>query len=1189
MIADSFAHLHAHSTYSMLDGKSDIDEMFAAAAEMGQPALAVTDHGNMFGAYEAYKAGRRHGINPIIGIEAYTAPGTTSRTERRRIQWGDGGGDDVSGGGAYHHQTLWAETSEGMRNLFRISSQSWMDGYYYKPRIDRELLNEHHEGIIATTGCPSGEVQTWLRLGHYDQALAAAAELADIFGPNNLYIELMDHGLTIEQRVRDGLLRIGKTLNLPFVATNDSHYVKQGDAAAHDAMLCVQSRSQIADTERFRFNGDGYYLKSSTEMRHLWRDLPEACDNTLLIAERCNVEFVEGADLMPRFPTPVGETEATWLVKEVERGLAARFAPNPVPGTHRDRAAYEVGVIRQMGFPGYFLVTADFVNWAKRQGIRVGPGRGSAAGSIVAYALGITELDPIEHGLLFERFLNPERVSPPDIDIDFDDTRRGEVIAYVTEKYGADKVSQIVTFGQIKAKAAIKDAARVLGLPFSAGERITKLVPPPVVGKDMPLAAVFQPDHPRYREGKELRDDTATNPETKQVIDIALGLEGVKRSHGVHAAGIILGAEPLVDHIPIMRREADGAIITQFDQKTCETLGLLKMDFLGLRNLAIIEEALNLIEQRTGGRPNLETLPFDDPATYRLLSQGDTLGVFQLDGEQMRALLRAMQPDTFGDISAVLALYRPGPMGANAHLEYADRKNGRKPATPIHPELAEALGGILAETYGLIVYQEQVMTIAQQLAGYSLGEADLLRRAMGKKDTKVLEGEFGRFSEGMTGRGYSPQAVRALWDVLLPFSDYAFNKAHSAAYGVVSYYTAYLKANYRAEYMAALLTSVESDKDKTALYLDECRRAGIRVLPPDVNESGVNYTPVDGETVRVGLGAIRNVGAGLAATIVERRPEGGWRTLTRFVESLSDAGLNKRALESAIKAGAFDTVHPNRAALHHIHTDVADQVAQARKNIARNQGDLFAAAGAEPVGEIAPPDMPDWPRLARLSAEREMLGQYVSDHPLRGRQHLLSGHATGSIANLFPPGGPPSRGERQVTAAGVITSVTLKRTRKGDTYAVCTLEDTTGQAEITAFPSQYGRDPELWAPDEVVAVKCRPDVRDNGGYTLIAAAARRLNLPQGDEPETGDGGGEPVLHLWLWEAECTPQVVSQVKTVLLNHPGRTPVQMTVRDGASSTRLALPGTLSVSLDGAVVSDLCGLLGDGRATAGTTTPP
>ena len=757
--------------------------------------------------------------------------------------------------------TLLARNNNGMHNLFRMSSLASLEGYYFKPRMDRELLQTYGQGLIATTGCASGEIQTRIRLGQYKQAVEAAAEFRDIFGAENFYCEIMDHGIDVERRAMKDLLRLAKDLGLPLVATNDLHYTRAEDAKAHAALLCVQSGSTLMDPGRFKFDADEFYLKTPAQMRHLWRELPEACDNTLLIAERCEVSFTEGEGrYMPRFPCPEGEDETSWFVKEIETGLHSRF-PDGIPDYARKQAQYEIEVIVGKGYPGYFLVVADFINWAKRNGIRVGPGRGSGAGSMAAYAMGITDLDPVPHGLIFERFLNPERPSMPDFDVDFDERRRGEVIRYVTEKYGEERVAQIVTYGTIKAKQAVKDASRVMGFPFSMGEKLTKAMPPAIMGKDIPLAGIFDKSHKRYAEAVEFRQVHDEDPQAQEVVKTALGLEGLKRQWGVHAAGVIMSSEPLMDLIPIMRREQDGQIITQFDYPSCETLGLVKMDFLGLRNLTILDDALANVKANRGIDIDLDALSKDptDQAAYELLAKGDTLGVFQLDGGGMRTLLRQMQPDCFEDISAALALYRPGPMGANSHTNYAYRKTGKQEITPIHPELAEALDPILGTTQGLIVYQEQVQQIAQKVAGYTLGKADLLRRAMGKKKKEVLDAEFVPFSEGMRANGYSDAAIKTLWDILVPFSDYAFNKAHTAAYGLVSYWTAYLKANFPAEYMAGLLTSVRDDKDKSALYLNECRRMGIKVLPPDVNESSANFNAV-GTDIRFGLAAIRNVG-----------------------------------------------------------------------------------------------------------------------------------------------------------------------------------------------------------------------------------------------------------------------------------------------------------------------------------------
>ena len=1171
MSGQQFVHLHNHTEYSMLDGAARVGELLDEAQSQQMPALAITDHGNMFGAYDFYKQATKRGVKPIIGIEAYLAP-RTSRFDRTRVQWNKGGDDDVSGGGAFTHLTLLAENTVGMHNLFRLSSLASIEGFFYKPRMDYEILAEHSEGVIAFTGCPSGEVQTWLRIGRYDKAREAAGDLRDIFGSNNLYVELMDHGLDIETRVAADLVRLAADLGLPLVATNDLHYTKAADAEAHEALLCVQSGSNLSDPKRFKFDAQSFYLRSAAEMREVFAELPQACDNTLAIAERCAVEFVEGADLMPKFAVPDGETEASWLAKEVDRGLHVRFGDS-VPDDVRVQAEFETDVVTSMGFPGYFLVVGDFIRWAKDQGIRVGPGRGSAAGSIVAYALGITDLNPLEHGLLFERFLNPERVSMPDIDIDFDERRRGDVIAYVTEKYGEERVAQIVTYGTIKAKQAIKDAARVLGYPYGLGDKLTKAYPPGVMGKDMPLSGVFDSEHPRYGEAGEFRALYDSDPDVKRVVDIARGLENLKRQWGVHAAGVIMSAEPLIDVIPIMKREADGAIITQFDYGSCETLGLLKMDFLGLRNLTVLDDALANVRVNHGIDVDLDRLTLDDPATYELLARGDTLGVFQLDGGPMRSLLRMMKPDSFEDISAVLALYRPGPMGANSHLNYALRKNGQQPITPIHPELEEPLADILDTTYGLIVYQEQVMAIAQRVAGYSLGAADLLRRAMGKKKKEILEKEKVPFAAGMRENGYSQAAIDTLWDILVPFSDYAFNKAHTAGYGLVSYWTAYLKANYPAEYMAALLTSVRDDKDKSALYLNECRRMGIKVLPPDVNESHGDFTPV-GTDIRFGLEAIRNVGGNVVDAIVgAREKHGRFADFGDFMDAVPVVVCNKRVIESLIKAGAFDSFGYSRRSLVAVHDEVVETVVLRKRNEAVGQFDLFAGLGGDAADddsrsvELSVVDLPEWDKPIKLAYEREMLGLYVSDHPLMGLESLLATKTDHAIASLADESSLPSGAV--VTIAGLASTVQRRVTKKGATWAVVTLEDLEGSIEVMVFPQSYGQVGTRLAQDAVLVVKGRLDRRDDG-LQLIAMEVT--------EPDLTDARMGPVV-LSVPAARCTPPMVASLREVLGSHPGTTEVQLRLEGPGRTTVMKLDDGFRVAPTPALMGDLKALLGPG----------
>ena len=1143
MATKEFTHLHVHTEYSMLDGAARLGDLFTHAKELGMKSMATSDHGFLFGAFDFWRQAKAHDIKPIIGVEAYLTPGT-HRTDRSRVRWGDGSRDDVSGGGAYTHMTMWAETTEGMHNLFRASSIASLEGQLYKPRMDREVLQTYSKGLIATTGCPSGEVQTRLRLGQFDEAVQAASEFRDIFGKDNFYCEVMDHGLDIERNVQEDLHRLAKKLNLPFVATNDLHYTRQEDHTAHAALLCVQSGSTLTDPKRFKFDADNFYLRSAEEMYALFGDIPGACENTLEIAERCNVEFNTKANYMPNFPVPEGENEESWFVKEVEKGLHYRF-PQGVPDTVRKQAEYEVGVITSMGFPGYFLVVADFINWAKRNGIRVGPGRGSGAGSMVAYAMRITDLNPLDHDLIFERFLNPDRVSMPDFDVDFDDRRRGEVIDYVTDKYGEDKVAQIVTFGTIKAKQALKDASRVMDQPYSVGERLTKAMPPDVMGKNIALANVYNEEDKRYAEAADLRA-LIEDPVDKiygQVFETAKGLEGLKRQWGVHAAGVIMSSKDLVDVIPVMRREADGQVITQFDYPTCEGLGLIKMDFLGLRNLTIISDAVENIKSNRGIDLDLESLSLDDPESYRLLARGDTLGVFQLDGGPMRSLLKLMEPEEFEHISAVLALYRPGPMGANSHTNYALRKNGKQEIEPIHPELEEPLKDILDTTYGLIVYQEQVMAIAQKVANYTLGEADLLRRAMGKKKKAELDKQYATFHDGMISNGYSEGAIKALWDILLPFSDYAFNKAHTAAYGLVSYWTAYLKAHYPQEYMAALLTSVGDNKDKLALYLNECRAMGITVLAPDVNESTLTFAPV-GDDIRFGMGAIRNVGANVVEGMIAAREEKGrYESFNDFLKKVPLQVCNKRTIESLIKAGAFDDLGHTRRSLSLIHEAAVDAAVAVKRKEAAGQFDLFGSLGMDDaLGDeltVTIPDVPEWDRREKLNFERDMLGLYVSDHPLRGLERALSDAASHSVHDIIGEDSHVRDGET-VTVAGMLTGVSRRIAKSsGNQYASVELEDPSG-ATITVmfFSRAYETMGAALADDLICSIRGRVQRRDDGSVNMSAQELQILEI-------SDDGRAAPIT-IVVPEYLVTEANLKELKETLRDHKGTADVRMLIR-------------------------------------------
>ncbi|CAM5449124.1 DNA polymerase III subunit alpha [Streptomyces pseudogriseolus] len=1168
-----FTHLHVHTQYSLLDGAARLKDMFDACNEMGMTHIAMSDHGNLHGAYDFFHSAQKAGVTPIIGIEAYVAP--ESRRNKRKIQWGQPHQkrDDVSGSGGYTHKTMWAVNSTGLHNLFRLSSDAYAEGWLQKwPRMDKETIAKWSEGIVASTGCPSGEVQTRLRLGHFDEALKAAADYQDIFGKDRYFLELMDHGIEIEHRVRDGLLEIGRKLGIPPLVTNDSHYTYAHEATAHDALLCIQTGKNLSDPDRFKFDGTGYYLKSTDEMYAIdssdaWQ---QGCANTRLIAEMVDTTgmFVK-RDLMPKFDIPEGYTEVSWFREEVLRGMNRRF-PDGIPDDRMKQVEYEMDTIISMGFPGYFLVVADFIMWAKKQGIAVGPGRGSAAGSIVAYALGITDLDPIPHGLIFERFLNPERISMPDVDIDFDERRRVEVIRYVTEKYGADKVAMIGTYGTIKAKNAIKDSARVLGYPYAMGDRITKAMPADVLGKGIPLSGITDPAHPRYSEAGEVRGMYENEPDVKKVIDTAKGVEGLVRQMGVHAAGVIMSSETITDHVPVWVRHTDGVTITQWDYPSCESLGLLKMDFLGLRNLTIMDDAVKMVKANKGIDIDLLSLPLDDPTTFELLQRGDTLGVFQFDGGPMRSLLRLMKPDNFEDISAVSALYRPGPMGMNSHTNYALRKNGQQEITPIHPELEEPLKEVLDVTYGLIVYQEQVQKAAQIIAGYSLGEADILRRVMGKKKPEELAKNFTIFQAGARKNGYSDEAIQALWDVLVPFAGYAFNKAHSAAYGLVSYWTAYLKANHPAEYMAALLTSVKDDKDKSAVYLNECRRMGIRVLPPNVNESESNFAAQGDDVILFGLSAVRNVGTNVVESIIKcRKAKGKYTSFPDYLDKVDAVVCNKRTTESLIKAGAFDTLGHTRKGLTAQYEPMIDNVVAVKRKEAEGQFDLFGGMGEEQSDEpgfgldVQFTD-DEWDKTYLLAQEREMLGLYVSDHPLFGLEHVLSDKADAGISQLT--GGDFGDGA-VVTIGGIISGLQRKMTKQGNAWAIATVEDLAGSIECMFFPATYQLVSTQLVEDAVVFVKGRLDKRED----VPRLVAMELMVP-----DLSNAGTNAPVVLTIPATRVTPPMVSRLGEILTHHKGDSEVRIKLQGPTRTTVLRLDRH-RVKPDPALFGDLKVLLG------------
>ncbi|HEX4538874.1 MAG TPA: DNA polymerase III subunit alpha [Acidimicrobiales bacterium] len=1198
---DSFAHLHVHTEFSMLDGAARVKDLVAAAAADGQPALAITDHGNMYGVLDFYKECQSQGIVPIVGIEAYMA--ATSRHERpvRRGRVDDTGGDVEGGEKLYYHLTLLAESTLGYRNLMQLSSAAYLEGYYYQPRLDWELLERHHDGVIATTGCLGGVVLQTLQRGDLAGATALTGRLQDIFGREHLFVELQDHGLELQRKTNASLIDIARHVGAPLLATNDSHYTHRDDAMAHDALLCVQTGAMRDDPKRFRFEGEEHYLKSAAEMRTLFRDWPEACDNTLWIAERAAIDIEFGKPKLPEFPVPEefsaggGEAATAAYLRHLSMSGAEERYGRPIPTAVIERLDFELGVIADMGFSAYFLVVWDLIRHARSSGIRVGPGRGSAAGCCVAYCLRIVDLDPIHHDLLFERFLNPGRREMPDIDMDFDERARGEMIRYAAERYGWDHVAQIVTFSTIKARAAVRDAARVLGYPYAVGDRIAKAMPPLVMGRDTPLGACLEPRDGHddgYKMATGLREMYQSDPDARQVIDVAKGLEGLRQQAGIHAAAVVITREPLTEHLPIQRKPdpstpaQDAPIVTQYEMHGVEELGLLKMDFLGLRNLSVIERALDLVERSQGHRPDVDALPPDDEATFAMLKQGRSVGVFQLEGAPMRALMRSLAPSRFEDVAALVALYRPGPMAANMHNDYADRKCGRKPITYLHPDLED----ILADTYGLMIYQESMMRVAQRFAGYSLAEADRLRKACGKKIRSLIAAEREQFVAGCERTGYGSALGTALFDLIEPFADYAFNKSHSYGYGLVAYQTAWLKANYPVEYMAALLTSVKDDKDRTAVYLGDCRAHRIQVLVPDVNVSASDFTAQPGSedgpgAIPFGLSAIRNVGEGLVAQVVAERDRGGpYRDFYDFCDRVDPTVLNKRTVESLIKAGAFDSLGHPRKGLCLVFEQVVDRTLARRREAELGIMSLFASMGDTGAGNGSATDggtggptvgfddsrvpIPEveFDKAQRLSFEKEMLGLYVSDHPLMGVEAALAKHTDctiGELREVAPGGGNAYRDAEVRVVGGVVTNLVRKYTKSGDQMATFVLEDLEATIETFVFPGAMRQFGALLEEDVAVCVKGRIDTRDDQPK-LVCMGLTRPQL-------VADDG--PPLRICLPLPSLTDSLLAGLKQLLVDHPGPSPVFLHVGEKV----IRLPDELNVDARSGVVAEVRVLLG------------
>ena len=1047
-MTNSFVHLHAHTEYSMLDGAAKIKDYLTKVKELNQPAAAITDHGNLYGALEFVKVAEEIGVKPIIGYEAYITPG--SRFDRPDRQ-----------NNKRYHLTLLAENNVGYQNLVELVSKAFIEGYYYKPRIDYELLKEHSEGIIALSGCLGGEIAQSLapdltteegNSGNeksYSNALELAKNYQNIFGKDNFFIELHNHGIPEQLEILDDLIKISTEIDAPLVATNDSHYVDKEDASSHDALLCVQTNATIEDENRFKFEGEGYYVKSSEEMRKLFPDkkFPNACDNTLKIAERINYEFNFGENFLPDFPLPEeGITADEFLKVKVFEGASQRY--KEITSEIENRINYELDVISSMGFASYFLIVGDLIRFAREKSIRTGAGRGSAAGSIVSYCLGITGIDPIKYGLIFERFLNTGRKSLPDIDMDFDERYRSDVINYTIDKYGSDRVAHIVTFATIKAKQAIRDAARVLGLPFSSGDRVAKLMPPMILGNTATISECLELDEENksgyskefYSASEELRKLYKNDEEVKKIIDIALGLEGLRRQDGIHAAAVVISPSKITNFLPIQQKGENAEVVTQYEMHTVERLGLLKMDFLGLRNLSIIDRTLELIKSK---KVDIDNVSLDDKKTFEIFASGKMTGVFQLESRVAQSLSKSLSPKRFEDIVALVALIRPGPLGAGMHTEFADRANGRKDIEYLHPDLENVLG----ETYGVILYQEQVMQVAEKIAGFNLQEADNLRVAMGKKIPKIMEEQRIKFTNGATAKGYSEIFSSELFDQIAYFAGYGFNKSHSVPYALLAYQTAYLKANYPAEYIAACLTAVKRDKDRTAIFLSEARDIGVQVTTPDINLSSEDFTVSDNKII-FGLSAVRNVGDVTAQKIINERNENGdFLSIEDFLSRIDSRSLNKRGVEALAQGGGFDSFGFTRKGVFEATVDLIEDAKDLKKEKLNNQGSLFSLDESETSSTTIATS--EWEKKELLEREREMLGFFVSEDPLDGYGEVLKSESSHTIIELQNL--EEEDEEVNVVIAGLVSNIQKRVSRRGNPWIQFDLQDTTGSVGVLLF------------------------------------------------------------------------------------------------------------------------------------------
>ncbi len=1154
----AFTHLHTHSEYSLLDGANRIDELVKHVKTLGMDSLAVTDHGNLHAAWEFHEEARRQGIRPILGFEAYLAYGPRQLREKA-----------PGAPGIYSHLVLLARNRQGYKNLIRLSSIGYTEGYYRRPRIDREVLEKYSEGLVCLAACLSGEVAMNFRLGRYEEARKTAEWFAGVFGPENYWLEIQDHGIADEKIVTQGMLQLGKELGIGVVATNDAHYLTRDDAESHDVLLAIGTGADLDDPKRFRFEGSESYVKSEAEMRTLFAAHPEVIDNTQRVADRCEFDF-EKRYFLPGFPRPEGvETDEELLRSLAERGAEERYG-KPVSQEVRDRLEYELSVINKAGYAGYFLIVQDFIRAAQERGIPVGPGRGSAAGSLVAYSLGITSVCPLKFDLLFERFLNPERVSMPDIDVDFCFERRGEVIEYVRQRYGRGSVGQIVTFGTMKARAAVKDVARVLRIPPADADRLTKLIP------SGPAYALSIED--AVKKVDELRDLVRGNQQYERLMRLSSRIEGISRHLSVHAAGVVIAPGPIEEYVPVCTAPTKGAgaggdgedaIITQYEMNALEKVGMLKMDMLGLKTLTVIHDAVNMIAERHGSRVEMDTLPLDDPAVYQLLRQGRTAGIFQFESPLATETLRAMKCDRFDDLVACNALLRPGPLDAGMHTVFIRRKLGQEAVRYPHPKLVE----ILEPTYGVITYQEQVMRIANVLAGFSLAEADVLRKAVGKKDAELIKKELGKFVERAVASGIDRRLADELSAQIETFGRYGFNKSHSVAYSILSYQTAWLKSHYPAEFMAALLSSEIGNTDKVVQYINEARELKCEILPPDVNESGFKFTVVGDQRIRFGLGAVRNVGEGGIDSIIAGRASGAYTTLADLTERIDLRLVNKRVLESLIAAGACDSLGGHRHQLT-VGLDAALGEAQLKQQ-EREAGQVSLFGDVTPAArpaEVGLPDVPPWTEAERLAKEKDVLGFFISGHPLeRYREEVtLFGERTTATLHQWH--------EHQVTIAAVVTAVRRQISKKtGKEYARLVLEDFHGTAEAIVFPDAWAKLNQVIMPDAVLLLTGGYSDRDRGEdrAPFVVESARSLT-------ELRTTGALGLALRWRWPRAPEADALRAVARLCGRHPGPTPVYIEWSDGNGESVRLRARRMRVALDEDLVRGLRDLLGTDAVT-------